>query len=285
MTTHDASATIAQLFIHPIKSCAAVAVDEAVLTPTGLQYDRHWMVTKPDGQFITQRSHARMALIVPSIQNGHLIVNAPNMPPLALSLVATGELTTVQVWKSTVSAFDMGDLAAEWFSLFLGEPLRLMRFNADQPRLCSQKWTGEHTATTEFADGYPLLITTSSAVDELNQKLTAQGHNEVDQRRFRPNIVLADLPAHDEDLIDELHLDSESPIVIKNVKPCERCPIPSIDPDTAVYQPEAVGDTLQTYRHDTRLDGAITFGMNAIIIEGAEQIVRVGQTVGVNYAF
>lgn len=285
MTTHDASATIAQLFIHPIKSCAAVALDEAVLTPTGLQYDRHWMVTKLDGQLITQRSHARMALIAPSLQNGHLIVNAPNMPPLALSLVATGELKTAQVWDSTVSAFDMGDLAAEWFSLFLGEPLRLMRFNSDQPRLCSQKWTGEHTATTEFADGYPLLVTTSAAIDELNQKLTAQGYKKVDQRRFRPNIVLANLPAHDEDLIDELYIDTESSIVIKNVKPCDRCPIPSIDPDTAVYQPEVVGDTLQTYRHDARLNGAITFGMNAIVIEGTEQIIRVGQTVGVNYAF
>lgn len=285
MTTHDANATIAQLFIHPIKSCAAVAVDEAVLTPTGLQYDRHWMVTKPDGQFITQRSHTRMALIVPSLNNQMLIVNAPNMPTLTLNINAGDQLKTVQVWKSNITAYDMGEQAATWFSEYLGEPLRLVRFNPDQPRLCSQKWTGKHIATTEFADGYPLLVTTSSAVDELNQKLTTQGHNEVDQRRFRPNIVLADLPAHDEDLIDELYLDSESPIVIKNVKPCERCPIPSIDPDTAVYQPEAVGDTLQTYRHDKRLNDAITFGMNAIVIEGAEQIVRVGQTVGINYAF
>jgi uncharacterized protein YcbX len=96
---------------------------------------------------------------------------------------------------------------------------------------------------------------------------------------------LADLPAHDEDLIDELHISTENPIVIKNVKPCERCPIPSINPDSAVYQPEAVSDTIQTYRRDTRMNGAVTFGMNAITIKGTEQTIRVGQTVSVNYAF
>ncbi len=35
---------------------------------------------------------------------------------------------------------------------------------------------------------------------------------------------------------------------------------------------------LQTYRVDQRV-GGVTFGMNAITIEGQEQLLRVGQTV------
>jgi uncharacterized protein YcbX len=32
------------LHLHPIKSCAGIAVDEALLIETGLQLDRAWMV-------------------------------------------------------------------------------------------------------------------------------------------------------------------------------------------------------------------------------------------------
>ena len=42
---------------------------------------------------------------------------------------------------------------------------------------------------------------------------------------------------------------------------------------------------LRTYRQDARVNGAITFGMNAIVREGADQVLRVGQTVGANYRF
>jgi uncharacterized protein YcbX len=55
-------------------------------------------------------------------------------------------------------------------------------------------------------------------------------------------------------------------VQLKPVKPCARCPIPNVDPATA-SSPE-VGDTLQGYRQDARLNGAVTFGMNAIVLAG-----------------
>ena len=282
MSSFDVSATIAQLFIHPIKSCAGVEVREVLLTPTGLQYDRHWLLVDAAGRFVTQRELARMVLIQPSIDATDLIVNAPNMSEFKIALDARGDEVSVQIWDDVVSAFDLGDAAGAWFSEFLGQTVRLVRFNPDKPRLCSTKWSGGVQADTQFADGYPILVTTTAAVDELNQKLNDKHFAPVNQTRFRPNIVLADLPAHDEDLLDVLHIDEAQ---LKICKPCERCPIPSIDPATAVYQPEAVSDTIQTYRADARLDGAITFGMNAIVLHGAGQMLRVGQGVAANYVF
>lgn len=41
--------TISELFVYPIKSCAGIALNEARLLATGLEYDRYWMVTDPDG--------------------------------------------------------------------------------------------------------------------------------------------------------------------------------------------------------------------------------------------
>jgi hypothetical protein len=42
---------------------------------------------------------------------------------------------------------------------------------------------------------------------------------------------------------------------------------------------------LRSYRQDRRLDGAITFGMNAIVCQGAGQMLRVGQAVAADLCF
>ena len=143
------------------------------------------------------------------------------------------------------------------------------------------------TASTQFADGYPVLVTTDSAMDELNTRLAAQGHPAVGMDRFRPNVVLSGLLPHDEDHLGPLECLTEDGAVLAGlqlVKPCARCPIPNIDPATAESHP-GVGDALQAYRQDARVNGAITFGMNAIVTHGAGTVLRVGQVVRGDYAF
>ena len=101
-----------------------------------------------------------------------------------------------------------------------------------------------------------------------------------------PNLVLGGLDAHDEDRLAELvfPLQAGGEVRLQPVKPCARCPIPDIDPDTATAS-HRVGDALQTYRQDARVGGAITFGMNAIVLEGDGQMLRVGQRVGGAWRF
>jgi uncharacterized protein YcbX len=107
----------------------------------------------------------------------------------------------------------------------------------------------------------------------------------VTMERFRPNIVLSGLDEHDEDRMDGMTVTTEAgDAVLRPVKPCPRCPIPNIDPLTASVSPE-VGDTLQTYRQDARVGGAITFGMNVIVIDGVDLQLKVGQKVGGNHQF
>ena len=48
-------ARITSLHIYPVKSCRGIDVDEALITPTGLEWDRRWMIVRPDGRFVTQR--------------------------------------------------------------------------------------------------------------------------------------------------------------------------------------------------------------------------------------
>lgn len=281
----DVTGTIGALWVFPIKSCAGIAMQQAQLLPTGLEWDRAWMVVDEQGTFITQREVAEMALVQPRLDaaGGQLHVSFPGQDDLSVSLVlpwmSDAPQLFVQVWSSRVQAWDMGSEAAFWFSKVLGRNCRLVRFDPAQQRLSGTKWTGGINGPSQFADAYPLLVTTSAAFDLLNDKLQAQGHAAVDGLRFRANIVLDGLAEHEEDFIDTLWVQAAQPIAIRLGKPCSRCPIPNIDPRTAHSSPE-VGETIYQYRQDARLDGAITFGMNAVVAQGAGQTLQVGQAVG-----
>ncbi len=281
----DVNARIAQLFIYPIKSCAGVELQEAVLTETGLEFDRAWMVVDEAGEFVSQRELPRMALVTPKMRFHDMVLRAPGMLALHIALDAVEQACKARVWDDEVSAYDMGDVAAQWFTDFLGTKLRLVRFDPDFRRLSSLQWTQGVEALNQFSDGYPLLVASEASLDGLNARLVKAGHGPVPMARFRPNIVLGGVEAHDEDRLAQMQVTTTEGIVqIKPVKPCARCPIPNVDPASASVSPE-VGDALQAYRSDPRLGGAVTFGMNAIVVDGFEQTLRVGQAVTGDFAF
>jgi len=301
-TAFDVHGTIARLFIYPIKSCAGVELQESVLTETGLDLDRAWMVVDADGVFVTQRALPRMALIKPQLKLYEVVLRAPGMLALHLHIDQVERATQVKVWDDVVGAFDMGDLAAQWLSDFLNaspngisstsrQKYRLVRFDPAHKRLSKMSWTEGVEAPNQFADGFPLLVISTASLDGLNRRLVAGGQTPVTMERFRPNMVLAGVDEHDEDRIGDITITlaanadaTGGTVFLRPVKPCPRCPIPNIDPLTVTVSP-AVGDTLQTYRQDARVGGAISFGMNAIIIDGVDQLLKVGQAVSGSYRF
>jgi uncharacterized protein YcbX len=282
----DPALRIAQLFIHPIKSCSAVAVEQATLIDTGFEYDREWMVVDRDGDFLSQRELPRMALVQPTLRTHDMVLRAPGMLALHVQLDAVEGPRRVRVWDDEVEAFDMGDLVAQWFSDFLGQPARLARFDPDAVRLASARWAGAVRARTAFSDQFPLLVASSASLAELNRRLAAGGHAAATMQRFRPNIVLDGVTdANGEDFIDTLDIDSpDGAVHLKVVKPCTRCSIPDVDPQTADTG-RAVGDTLLGYRADPRMDGALTFGQHAVIVSGVGKSLRVGAGAHAELAF
>ena len=287
----DIQATITGLFVYPIKSCAGVAVQEAILTETGLEFDRAWMVVDDKGEFLTQRELPRMVLIQPQIKHYDMVLRAPGMLALHVKLDEVEAPVRVTLWGDEVAAFDMGKVAAQWVTDFLGTTARLVRFDPDHKRLSDSIWTGEVEALIQFSDGFPVLAISEASLAHLNSKLVAAGQASISMSRFRPNIVLGNalgsdvLAPHDEDRLDVLHIaTAQGTAQLKPVKPCPRCPIANIDPATASSSPE-VGDMLQSYRQDARVNGALTFGMNAIVLTGVDHQLKVGQTVNSSYCF
>jgi uncharacterized protein YcbX len=284
-TVSDLTVRLSHLFLHPVKSCAAIAVDEAIVGETGFEFDREWMVVDRDGEFVSQRECPRLALVQPTLRHAEVVLRAPGMLALHLRTDTVEGDCTVQVWDDRLAAYDMGDLAAQWFSDFLGRPVRLACFDPEAERVADRRWTGTLTARTAFSDGFPLLVASTASLDELNRRLATAGQSPVTMTRFRPNLVLDGLPdAHGEDFIDTLDIATDDgPVQLKLVKPCGRCSIPDVDPATAATG-HAVADALAAYRAEPRIGGALAFGMNAVIVRGVGARLRVGSPVDVRLA-
>jgi uncharacterized protein YcbX len=262
-----------------------------MLTETGLDLDRAWMVVDESGEFLTQRELPRMALVQPQVRANDIVLRAPGMLALHLAIDQVEAPVRASVWGQDVAAYDMGATAAQWFSDFLGVKARLVRFDPEHQRASSLAWTGGLQALNQFSDGYPLLLTSQASLAGLNDKLLAAGQLAVSMARFRPNIVLGDAPgqqavaAHDEDRLETLEIaTAQGQVRLQPVKPCARCPIVNIDPLSAASSPD-VNDMLQTYRQDARVKGALTFGMNSITLAGFDQLLKVGQSVTGSYRF
>lgn len=281
--------TITELTLYPIKSCAGVALREAIATPAGLMsehiYDREWMLVDLQGEFLSQRTHPKMALITPRIKGETLEVRAPGMLrleiPLGLPDPQEAPTMNVRVWDDTVKAYDCDETTAIWFSNAIGTPCRLVRFHPDAQRFADRQWTGDAEVPALFSDGFPMLVISTASLDDLNAKLSAEGRQHLPMNRFRPNIVIDGIEAFEEDYAESI---AAAGVVLKPIKPCARCPIPSVDQATGIAGPDPL-DILQTYRVNPKVDGGITFGMNAILLDGAGKTLRVGDSVEVELAF
>lgn len=283
----DCTGVISQMFIYPVKSCAGIEISESVLSETGLSHDREWMIVDQDGQFLTQRQIPHMVWITPRLTADALYLSAPEHPEIKIPFNHDGQPKQVTVWRDTLIGDDMGDEVADWLNAFLsvpGKQFRLIRFSPLARRISAREWTGDLIAPNMFSDGFALLVVSQRALDVFNERLLEQGHDPIDILRFRPNLVLEGLDAHGEDEISELSLHTLNGIIdLKLVKPCPRCPIPNIDPYTATSSPEVM-ETLGTYRQLDRMQGAICFGMNAIVQAGVGKTLHVGQPFEANLA-
>ena len=232
------------------------------------------------GEFLSQRELPKMAQIETRLTGVSLRLRAPGMLQLDVPFESEGDVIKVRVWNDEVAAVTQGDIADAWFSQFLGLRCRLMRFDPEAKRISNQKYTGTLTAPYKFADAFALLVCSSASLSDLNSRLAAKGHAEITIERFRPNIVLDDVEAFEEDYVDRITIGDAK---LQVVKPCVRCTVPNVDPATgeAGFEP---GDTLAVYRNDARA-GGVTFGVNAVIESGAGARLAEGDAVEVSLRF
>ncbi|MEO8738915.1 MAG: MOSC N-terminal beta barrel domain-containing protein [Casimicrobiaceae bacterium] len=269
-------ATIAALFVYPVKSCRGIALREARMTERGIAHDREWLIIDASDRFITQRDMPRLALITTTLSGTGLQLGAPGQPDLAIEFDREGPRRSVTVWRDTLPAIDQGDAAARWLSQWIGAPVRLVRFDRDAKRMCNPDFAGPGGAHHAFADGYPVLVLSKASLDDLNRRLDAP----LPVNRFRPNLLLSGIEAHDEDHVATIEVGS---VKLRLVKPCTRCQITTTDQASGVVGVEPL-PTLAQYRYNAALDG-VTFGMNAIVEAGAGATIATGARVDCTLTF
>lgn len=267
--------TIAELWCHPLKGARGVALEEARLGPLGLDHDRRWMLVRPDGRFLSQREEPRLARLVARVEADRLALELGDTR-LHLPLDDRGEPVLVTVWGDRVEAVAPDPAADRALSAALGRPLRIVRFPEAAVRACDPAFAPPQSRTA-FSDGYPLLVTSTSSLAALDAAILERGGEPVPMRRFRPNLVLAGLPAWAEDRAARLRLGDGA--LLHLVKPCGRCVVTTTDQASGErLGPEPIA-TLRALGRDFLGEGPC-FGQNAVPeLPAGPVVLRRGQAV------
>lgn len=250
---------ISEINFYPVKSCAGISMDTAMVGRMGLKYDRNWMFINEQGSFIAQRGDKKvgtkgvkiMCQIGTKITSENLILTAPDMPELVLPLDDGGVIIhTVRVWDSFTEGIDQGNKAALWATEYLSREVpgqyRLVRIPNDADRIARAG-----SANLGFADAYPFLIVSDSSLADLNSRL----EEELPMNRFRPNIVITGCDPYFEDTMPDFTIGG---VKFIGMNLCVRCPITTTNQITAEQGKEPLL-TLSKYR---RTKEGVVFARN-----------------------
>lgn len=281
---------LSAIYVYPIKSLGGISLQEATVEERGLHYDRRWMLTDPEGHFITQRQYPELALFRVNLQQDGLEVTHKSKPlePLSIGfeehpdpgppgnpgqakLPAAGrsEELSVTVWHDTCRAREVSPAASDWFSEALQMPVRLVHMPDSTRRRVDTRYA-HRGEIVGFADGYPFLLIGQASLDDLNSRLPAP----LPMNRFRPNLVFKGGEAFCEDTFDAFTIGE---LAFRTAKPCARCVMTTIDQDSASRSPEPLR-TLSSYR---RQGNKILFGQNLLHIPAGPATIKVGEELQV----
>ena len=236
----DEAGRVRNIFRYPVKSCGGEELKEVMLSRLSpLPGDRQYLFVDSLGKFLTQRpvesrqgndgnGVPKLATISASYSadGSTLRLEASDAPqqmePLVIAAADAGEARReVTLFSGQAKVIDQASQASgEWFRQFCGVEGACLVKSDDEATTLSEDWResrrnfqsaafkGEETAPRAIPldDGGTILLVSQASLDELNTRLAQKSLPPVSMSRFRPNFVLADLPAHAEDGWREVQL-------------------------------------------------------------------------------
>lgn len=262
--------TLSRLFIHPVKSMRGLQLSHAQVSDSGLAFDRLFMVTEPDGTFITARQYPEMVRFTPAILPDGLLLLAPDGTQTSVGFSDfNGQYHPTEVWGNHFTARIAPDAINQWLSQFFPREVQL-RWVGPQP---TRRVKNFASVPLSFADGFPFLLVNSASLADLQQRCPAS----VRVEQFRPNLVISGAAAWEEDGWAEIQIGE---VLFEVTKPCSRCVFTTVSPETGNKHPAGQPlATLQGFRSAQDGSGDIDFGLNLIARNSG--VVRAGDTVTV----
>lgn len=257
------------IYRYPVKSLRGQELSVAQVEPIGLAGDRRWLVVDEALRFRTIRQSPKMAQIMADITVDGLTLRHPDVGTCSVALPSPSAPTRqITIWRDSVAARIAEEGAGAFLSRVLGEPVKLAYLAHPTARPVDARY-GMPQDHVSFADGYPILLTSLSSLDELGAHLGG----EISMRRFRPNLVIGGAAAWEEDTWRAIRIGKTS---FRVVKPCGRCVVTTRDPDTGA-QLDAQEPLRTLGKIHRARDGEIIFGQNLIPDEAG--VIQVGDKV------
>ncbi|MGH8827398.1 MAG: MOSC domain-containing protein [Jiangellaceae bacterium] len=265
--------------VYPVKSTRGLSRQEAVVQPWGLTDDRRWMVVDAEGSLVTARKHPELLGVVATPgQPGTIRLQGSHAEPLEVDARSRRGLVPVRVWRSHLDATHVGPQAGAWFAKLLGQDVRLVWLDDPTRRPVDPEY-GRPEDRVCFADGYPLLVANTASLRQVDAWAAEDAAlrdeaapGPLDMRRFRPSIVVDTDDPFAEDHWRRIRVGA---VEFRAVKPCDRCVLTTIDPDTLAKGKEP----LRTLARHRRRDSKVLFGIN--LIPDGTGTIRVGDPVTV----
>jgi uncharacterized protein YcbX len=257
-----------EIVIYPIKSIAGVSVQEAYAGERGFENDRRWMLIDEHNKFITQRQHHQLALVQLKMSGEtiELTHTDASMGSIRIPLKISGNPgLPADIWDNQVNVIWPELEADSWFSDYLGQTCRLVYLPDESVRRVDPDYVSENV-NTSLSDGYPYLLANMASLRDIEIRSGVS----LSMTRFRPNLVVDSGTAFEEDKWKELR---GGEVAFRAVKPCARCVLTTIDPQTGVAGSEPL-QTLSTYR---KTGNKILFGQNMIALRYGN--IRLGESL------
>ncbi|MFE3035147.1 MOSC domain-containing protein [Streptomyces canus] len=269
------NAQLSSIHVHPVKAFRSLALQEAAVEPWGLAGDRRWALVDDGGKVVTQRQHPRLAQAAAELlPGGGVVLSAPGVEPVTVPVPEPGETVTLDIFGDKVQGVPAADEAAHaWCSAYLGARTRLVHMDDPATRRPVEPEYALPGETVTFADGYPLLLTSTASLDALNSLISEGRHaaeGPLPMNRFRPNVVVGGTDAWAE---DDWSLVAIGDVTFRVAKMCGRCVVTTTDQDRAVRGKEP----LHSLARHRRFGGSLVFGQN--LVPRSRGTIRVGDPV------
>ncbi|MDD3352574.1 MOSC domain-containing protein [Zoogloea sp.] len=249
---------LSALYRYPVKSMRGQSLERSHLTPLGLAFDRMWMVADRHGRLVTGREFPELVKVTAEPSDLGVTLAAQGRAPLFVPNTAFSVPQDATVWSDTFPAWGGAVEADAWISRFAGVSLRFLWAGAQPTR----RLQTDPEVPLSFADGYPLLLTGQSSLEDLESRVGRA----LGMARFRPNLVVSGAEAFAEDHWKRIRIGDAT---FRIVKPCERCVFTTVDPDAGSKGLDQ--EPLRTLAKYRRTPAGVIFGQN-VIAEGSAEL-------------
>lgn len=257
---------LSSIHIYPIKSTAGIDLNRSFVELDGLSFDRRFILSDPDGSFISARKYPQLLKFRTALTADGLYIVAPDGDGIEVHIPELFQnYRQVNVWGTEINAQCCGMAFDEWFSTKLGTDAQLLYFGEQ-----SERGTPRYPdKPVSFADGYPLLLISEASLTDLNER----AGQTFSMSQFRPNVVVNGCDPFAEDSWTHIRIGE---VEFDVVKPCSRCVMTTYNPETLErFAKSEPLRTLAQYRR--REDGEVYFGQN--IIPRNRGIIQLGDKV------